>query len=215
MGKSNEIVIPWYARNLVGNLGSTCWLGLSGHDALTTRVKSEHHDFYDLTLKNWDINAAWTLDAKYDTIVCTRCAYFSRDPSDFLTRCIASLNSGGRLIVDWGLGDHWRFPYKVGWHRSDKTEHEYCDYGSTRSYLNSFCGFSNMEQDVNVMRFRSLIKKFGYDDERTLSDIIHAEVPSYVDDIMSVVTANIDVDTLCLWPDAPQLYVLYVISDIR
>ena len=66
-------------------------------------------DLYDLQLGNWDINSEWSLPKKYDTIICTRCAYFAKDPKDFIKRCYNNLKKNGTLYVDWALGDHWRF----------------------------------------------------------------------------------------------------------
>ena len=33
---------------------------------------------------NWDINTDWELKKKYNTIICTRCAYFAKNPEDFI-----------------------------------------------------------------------------------------------------------------------------------
>ena len=48
--------------------------------------RTHHGDLYDLQLGNWNINSDWSLEKKYDTIICTRCPYFAKDPEDFIER---------------------------------------------------------------------------------------------------------------------------------
>jgi len=85
-------------------------------------------DLYDLSLGNWEINSEWKLPRKYDTIICTRCAYFAKDPDDFIKQCYDNLNENGLLYVDWGLGDHWRFAeFKVGWVKGGEQEYAFGD----------------------------------------------------------------------------------------
>jgi len=95
-------------------------------------------DCYDLKLGNWNINSEWELDKKYDTIVSLRCPYFAKDPEDFIKRCYRHLNESGKLYVDWGLGDHWRFDkFKIGWVKDG--EHEYA-YKEDNFLWSAVCG---------------------------------------------------------------------------
>ena len=64
-------------------------------------------DYYDRQLNNWDINDEWVLNGQYDTIICTRCAYFAKDPVAFMHRLRNHLMPTGKFFVDWGRGDHW------------------------------------------------------------------------------------------------------------
>lgn len=185
-------------------------LGAEGHNEMTRAVcdasgRVEVFDFYDLQLGNWDINADWRLKRDdYDLIILTRCAYFAADPSDLIRRCRRHTLHTGHVLIDWGLGDHWRFPeYRVGWERNGV--HEYHDYGEHRSYLHSCFWEPKFEQEHAVEMFRDMICQHGYSDDRSLTDIVNEEIPRLVnsDDHMPCL-----IDFLSLWPDSPQLYIL-------
>ena len=121
MGRSDTHLGAFYRPHIKLN-GDVALLG----DA--DSIRAPVGDLYDLQLGNWNINSDWSLEKKYDTIVCTRCPYFAKDPEDFIRRCHDHLNPGGRLIVDWGLGDHWRFDnYKIGWVKNGEHEYHYTD----------------------------------------------------------------------------------------
>ena len=107
MGRSDPHVLTFYNKT-VKPKGSIALLGFSNNNFY-------NGDLYDLSLDNWNINSEWILKKKYDTIICTRCAYFAEDPWDFIERCHEHLNKDGVLYVDWGLGDHWRFEGVRGW----------------------------------------------------------------------------------------------------
>ena len=80
MGKSDAIIFPEYVQALSQidrKINSVAFLGFSAENSLTRRILCENRSFYDLSLGNWNINSDWSLDKKYDLIVCTRCAYFS------------------------------------------------------------------------------------------------------------------------------------------
>jgi SAM-dependent methyltransferase len=176
-------------------------IGNTTENWLTSRIHADK-EFYDLQLKNCDINDnAWSPKNVYDLIICTRCAYFAKDPDGFVKRCLSWLNTGGILFIDWGLGDHWRFPkFKVGWVRDN--EHEYAEYCGKKHFLYSCMWSHELEQNVATIDFKRNIERFGYDPDRMMSEILLAEVPS--------VYAGADVkrtELLTLWPDTPQLYI--------
>ena len=94
MGRSDPHVLSFYNKTIKPR-GTTALLGFSNNNFY-------NGDLYDLSLDNWNINSEWMLDKKYDTIICTRCAYFAEDPWDFVERCYENLNKNGVLYVDWG-----------------------------------------------------------------------------------------------------------------
>jgi len=204
MGKSDSIVFNEYKALLSGiEPASVAFLGFSAENDFTRSVVCKIREFYDLSLENWQINSDWSLRQNYDLIVCTRCPYFARHPWDFVDRCHNHLNPGGYLLLDWGLGDHWRFPdYKVGWRRGGEHEFAYCS-----KYLPDNCLWSCMwrksfEEEDEVKAFWSNVAgRFGYSKDETLSDVVAREVPALVD---------YDYDKIkfkFLWPDSPQLYI--------
>ena len=124
MGKSDNIIFGIYMSKINEWLGTLefqniAFLGQAGENPLSEVISSTgKRDFFDLSLNNWNINDKdWEIENNsYDLIVCTRCAYFAKNPLDFITKCHGLLKPGGSMLVDWGLGDHWRFEnYKVGW----------------------------------------------------------------------------------------------------
>ncbi len=84
MGKSNPIYFPWI-QSLIKPKGDVALLGFSDNTYF-------NGDLYDLSLNNWNINSDWKLPQKYDTIICTRCAYFAKHPEDFIKRCYNNLS---------------------------------------------------------------------------------------------------------------------------
>lgn len=168
MGISNAIVIPFYRRHIVNIKGDVALLGDSNNNMFDG-------DLYDLDLGNWEINSEWELDNKYDTIICTRCAYFSSRPEDFIKRCHDNLNENGLLYVDWGVGDHWRFPeFKVGWiDKNGKQEYAYTD----NNYLWSMVWSNNFLDNAQCSIFEKEIIKRGYS---SLEEAIRSEVPSII-----------------------------------
>lgn len=163
-------------------------------------------DFFDIQLGNWDINSDRELGKMYDTIICTRCAYFAKDPVAFMQRIHDHLNDHGRFFVDWGLGDHWRFEaFKVGWIRDG--EHEYC-YGEDNKLWSTFWT-DKFLQDSEFKRFVEMVSeidpRYAID---SIKEQIYDEVPSIItsDDIVSIF-GGFNGRTLALWPNAPQFYV--------
>ncbi len=201
MGKSDPYVFTWYAKNLPSDAQKIAILGSTSESFVREAFPNAQIDLFDIQLKNWDINDPnWKIELNYyDLVVCTRCAYFSRDPRDLIDRCLTLIKTGGCVFIDWGYGDHWRFEkFKVGWLKDG--EHEYASYKGHTSHLYSGIWNPNWENDSAVLEFKKNIQKFDYNE--TLSEILNQEVPylHLIDDV--------DVKFLSLWPDRPQLYLL-------
>ena len=194
MGRSDTVLGPFYNQRIT-QIGDVALLGFVDNNWFSG-------DLYDRSLDNWNINSPWKLPKKYDTIICTRCAYFAKYPEDFILRCHNALNANGRLYVDWGLGDHWRFEnYKIGWVKDDEQERHYGD----KNYLWSTVWDDSFEEDKNFKLFSERVKKFGYDN---VKQAIFNEVPSILDLSFVKKYFNIDYKHLTLWDDLPQLYIL-------
>lgn len=202
MGKSDSIILPEYIK-LTSGLKPECiaFLGFSNSNAFTDSFNADK-EFYDLS-NGWNINDEWSLRQTYDLIACTRCPYFSRDPVDFLDRCRRHLNPGGRIFLDWGLGDHWRFKkYKVGWVRD--VEHEYAYVPD--NFLYSCLWRKSFEHNLVVQDFWNNVRgKFGYSDSDSLDVIVRQEVPKVIDYEFEKIKFKF------LWPDLPQLYIMTLI----
>ena len=202
MGKSDAFIFPEYA-NILPSLvyNSIAFLGFSQENDFTKRIKSlQTRHFYDLSLKNWNINDPWKLQQKYDLIVCTRCAYFSKNPKDFIDKVKDNLVKDGLALVDWGLGDHWRFSkYKVGWTKDG--EHEYAYEKNNKLYS---CFWSEeLLKDREVELFWNSVKSYNNDyKSMQLCEVIVQEVPSLV------YYKTEKIITKFLWPDCPQLYII-------
>jgi SAM-dependent methyltransferase len=114
------------------------------------------------------------------------------------------LKPGGKLLIDWGLGDHWRFEnYKVGWVKDGEHEWAYEEDNFLWSYIwDDEYEFINTE----VIKFKDRIKKLGYDGNN-LKDIIKNEVPViFIAHPGSFGEKNMKISHLALWEDLPQLY---------
>ena len=194
MGRSDPYIFSFY-RNTIKPAGDTALLGFTSNNFF-------NGDLYDLRLGNWDINSDWQLSKKYDTIICTRCAYFAKEPEQFIKRCYDNLNDGGQLFVDWGLGDHWRFDdYKVGWVKNGEHEYAYKEgnYLWSTIWNDSFLG----NEQFNV--FHQRVKKFGYKD---IKKEIFQEVPRVLltEDVEKYFSSSYSL--MALWEDNPQIYIL-------
>lgn len=164
MGNSDKITIPFFKRN-IEPVGKVALLGFSNNNIFDG-------DLYDITLGNWDINKNWNLKGKYDTIICTRCSYFCKNLESFFEQSFDSLNEGGHLYVDCGLGDHYRFKnYKVGWLKDG--EHEWGHFEG--NYLWSTMWSEKFESNPQYARFEKLINKYNY---INLKDSIFKECPN-------------------------------------
>lgn len=194
MGKSDGYLRPFYKKN-ISPKGTTALLGF-------TNNKWFKGDLYDRALGNWDINSFDVLPKKYDTIISLRCPYFAKNPLKFIGSCAMSLNPGGKVFLDWGLGDHWRFKeYKVGW-KSEK-EHEYA-YGKD-NYLWSCLWDQSFEENKEVQSFKKRIDRLGY--KGSLTSHVLKEVPSILrlQDLANLF--KVKLSFLALWETMPQLYI--------
>jgi len=205
LGRSDPIVFEWYSDKIRVVKGSdVLFLGQPRH-SLFTQTLDCRADFRDITLGNWDIKHDLVTDRLYDAVICTRCAYFSPRPKSLVSQCLSVLRPGGKLFIDWGLGDHWRFPtFSVGWNRGD--EKEFAVYACERQYLRSAVWRESLEQDDQVLDFKRNIQKFGY------SGMLGQTIRQEVDSVYEIPDSAI-VSCLSLWPDSPQLYILLEISN--
>ena len=128
MGRSDPYLKKFYMSMVEGEEYETIGLfGQAEDNFISSALKSSKRYFYDMSLKNWNINAfPYNVEEKFDLIVCTRCAYFSKNPGKMLEEFFQMLNPGGTILIDWALGDHWRFEdYKVGWIKNSEQEYAY------------------------------------------------------------------------------------------
>lgn len=193
MGRSNQYIIPFYYKHIEPK-NETALLGFSENSIF-------HGDLYDLSIGNWNINKNWKLKKKYDTIICTRCAYFSKDLKNFFKKCYEHLNENGNLYVDFGLGDHWRFDnYKIGWVKDGEQEYAY----EKDNYLWSTIWKDSFLEHPHYKLFSKRVEKFGYNNVKSS---IFKEVPEILllDNIKKF---DIQYDMITLWEDLPQLYIL-------
>lgn len=207
MGRSDDLVFPEYSKILQGipQLNSVAFLGSKEDNRFTATLQAKRRDFYDLQLGNWNINSDWTLPQKYDLIVCTRCAYFSNSPDVFVEKCKSYLAPKGHALIDWGLGDHWRFSeYKVGWVRNGEHEFAY----DKDNFLFSCLWRQDFEDQVEVKKFWGSIRgRFGYTGNESLTSIVASEIPKIVDYQFSKIRFK------HLWYDSPQLYIMTLIEN--
>lgn len=208
MGKSDPLIFAEYSKILEGELNfcnSIAFLGFNQENYWTSSIPGEIRHFYDIQLNNWNINDDWSLQQNYDLIICTRCAYFSKNPRTFIEKCKLHLTENGKALIDWGLGDHWRFKnYKVGWERGGEREFAY----KPDNFLYSCYWDDQLAQDITVKEFWKHVsnnKNFGYAIEDEISEVVKKEVPQLV----KYETKKIK--TIFLWPEQPQLYIITLI----
>ena len=194
MGRSNALLFPFY-KKFIKPQGEVALLGFTDNGLF-------EGDLYDLQLNNWNINDNWELEKKYDTIISLRCPYFSKDPENFIKKCYNSLNKYGRLYVDWGMGDHWRFEnYKVGWVKDGEHEHAY----GKDNFLWSTVWDDSFLKDHQFELFRARAARYGYKD---IKKSIFEEVPKVLEINFIKKYFDISYNIIALWPEEPQLYVL-------
>ncbi len=194
MGRSDPWIRKFYNSHIKPK-GSTALLGFTDNSFF-------HGDLYDLRLGNWDINSDWFLDKKYDTIISLRCPYFAKDPKAFIRKCHEHLNDEGKLYVDWGLGDHWRFDkYKIGWFKDGEREHCYGE----ENYLWSMVWDDSLLRDEQFKLFSKRVEKFGYKD---VKKAVYDEVDIIMELEFVAKYFKIGYSTLALWQDNPQFYIL-------
>lgn len=200
MGKSNYYLNPIYEKILPKSKP----MALLGFDNIPNFIKNkENIDLYDLKLNNFEINSDWELNRKYNSIICTRCLYFCKDPIKFFEKCKTYLHEDGQIFVDFGLGHHWsKFNnFKVGWTKDGEHEWEYQE----GNYLWSCIWDDEFLKDEQVQLFQQRIKKFGYND---LTLAVRDEVPSLIKkNDLERLFSEVDLRFLALWEDMPQLYI--------
>lgn len=202
MGKSDPVAFATYLSLLPNReYNNVAFLGFQGNNAFTDAIKSSTKDFYDLQLNNWNINSpSWNIEKEYDLVVCTRCPYFSKDPLEFVENCMSIMKDGGNLLIDWGLGDHWRFPkYKVGWIKDGEHEWAY----NKDNFLWSTIWHDVFLENPEFKLFSKWVQKFGYDD---VSEAIKQEVPSILNLKDIADRMHIQYVLKAAWEDSPQLY---------
>ncbi len=215
MGKSDPIIFNSYLSilNQQSVYRDVGFFGFVKHNTFTSFIECEKAHFYDLELENWNINNfPYNVDKKFDLIVCTRVAYFCRDTEKMIHEFIKLLKPGGKILIDWGLGDHWRFDdYKIGWVKSN--EHEWCY--EEDNYLHSTIWDDSFLQHPEFISFVKNTEKFGYN-LSSVKDSIYKEVPDVYeflkDEKMIQSTKSIDMSILSLWEDKPQLYVIMLLE---
>jgi SAM-dependent methyltransferase len=213
MGKSDPYVFSAYKQffNHYNNLKNTnsqfesvCFLGQDKDNGFTKIIEANNRDFFDISLENWNINEfPYSFERKYDLIVCTRCPYFCNDPSRFLKELSIFLNPGGRIFLDWGLGDHLRYEkFRVGF--QDENEKEQCYFEG--NYMSSCLWDEEFMNQDGTKIFNDRIKKYGYEN---LNEAVHKEVPNVVN-IKDLKENFANTSTFCfpLWEEMPQLYII-------
>jgi len=188
MGMSDAFMVPFYKNN-ISVKGKTALLGFTDNEMF-------EGDLYDLQLtdeQHWDINSDWNLSSKYDTIICLRCAYFAKNPEEFIKKCYEHLNPDGHLYVDWGIGDHWRFEdYKIGWVKGPEQEYAYKE----ENYLWSFVWDDSFLEDEEFKIFSRGVIKHGYSD---VPRSIFEEVPEVLQVQEVSKLFDVSIATLSLW----------------
>lgn len=205
MGRSDPIVFSHYLSLIPNrNYEKVCFLGFTGPNNFTKEIPSKFTYFFDISLNDWNINDDdWKMGkTKYDLIVCTRCPYFSKDPAIFFKKCFEMLSPGGLILVDWGLGDHWRFEdYKIGWKKGDDQEYAYFE----DNFLWSTVWDDSFLKHPEFLKFEKWVKKFGYD---SVKESIMNEVPSVTSLADVNHLFNFRYNLLTLWEEKPQLYIM-------
>ena len=209
MGKSDPYLVNFYTSFLESNkqYQSVGFFGQKEENFISSRIISKERKFYDLSLNNWNINThPYNIEDKFDLIVCTRCAYFSNEPLRVIKSFIEMINPGGSILIDWGLGDHWRFKnFKVGWLKGGEQEYAY----ATDNFLWSYACYENFEDHEQVKLFKKNIERYNY--KEYIRKTIKREIPVLLD-VKDIDNCCIKANHLFLWPDKPQLYSCFLIT---
>ena len=194
MGRSDPHMFRLYTENIKPR-GEVAQLG-------STDNRLFRGDLFDRGLNNWEINSDWELGSKYDTIICTRCAYFAKDLAGFFKRAHDHLEDGGVLYVDFGVGDHWRYDnYKIGWKKDGEQESAYWD----DNYLWSSVWDDRLLEDDEFKKFCKYVEKKGYTDVKTA---LFDETPEIMELDKLKDMFDVTYETLTLWEESPQFNVL-------
>lgn len=213
MGKSDPYIFNFYLNNfpIQKVYNKAAFFGQAKDNGFTSLISCKSKNFYDLSKKNWNINSfpyKIEKDKKFDLVVCTRCAYFSKHPKKMIESFSKILKKDGILFIDWGLGDHWRFKdYVVGWKKGDQHEWAY----EEDNFLWSSVWEESFLKNKQVELFSKHIEKFGYNN---LPETVEKEVPRKIslEEIKSYNFTVENQDFLFLWPDKPQLYIKLILK---
>ena len=212
MGRSDPHVFNFYVnvlnkKNVYDSIG---FFGFSKPNQFSDWFVAKNKCYYDIELDNWNINHfPYDVREKFDLIVCTRVAYFSKDPKMMLTQFKNFLKPDGKILVDWGLGDHWRFQdFAIGWKHHGYQEFAYRE----KNYLWSSYHSKNLKSKKNYALFEHFCKRFGYD---YVESAIDKEVDVIITDKdVRDIGYNIEEEQcLFLWPESPQLYTCLLLSN--
>ena len=213
MGKSDPYVFRYYLetlyktinQNKIKNIENCAFFGFSKSNTLTNAINFKNKKYFDLELCNWNINDyPYQVNEKFDLIICTRVAYFCKQPKKLLSEFYKILNDEGIILIDWGMGDHWRFKeFKIGWVKNN--EHEYA-YHDDNFLWSGFYDKKIMKNCPHYIKFLECCKsKKGYKDPQVS---IIKEFPKLIEleDFETCGYQILNIENLFLWPDNPQLY---------
>jgi len=211
MGKSDPHIFRFYSQQLESQeFKSSGFFGQPGENNFSRWIVSQDKNFYDLSLSNWKINSfPYQVNKKFDLIVCTRCAYFSKYPQKLIKEFSNMLTPNGKILIDWGIGDHWRFKnYKIGWVKEG--EHEWCYHED--NFLWSGYMSKKMTNCDDYKKFEKACQKFGYEN---VEKAFQHEIPCKIDEntIKKQGLKIIKESSLFLWPESPQLYTALVLEN--
>lgn len=215
MGKSDPFVFNFYLDSIKGNLkkeyNSVAFFGQEKDNIFTKTINAKNRHFFDLSLENWDINKfPFACEEKFDLIICTRVGYFSKNPKKLLIEFKKHLVDGGKILIDWGLGDHWRFKdFKVGWKKKNHKEFAYLE----DNFLSSaFFDLDLLDKSKNFKLFKESCKNFGYNDI-TLSTIREeSDIVFSLEEIKEAGLKILSITDLYLWPKSPQYYICFILE---
>ena len=214
MGKSDPYVFRFYAQQLnKKGYENVAFFGQPGQNIFSNFINADKEYFYDLSLDNWEINTfPYNIDTleKFDLIVCTRCAYFSKYPKKMLSEFKSMLRPEGVILIDWGLGDHWRFEqFKVGWVKNG--EHEWA-YNKNNRLWSTYLS-EDIKNTSCYIDFEYHCQKYIIDN--SLEKTIYKEVPVKISkkNIDELKLKVIRAESLFLWPQSPQLYILLLLGN--
>ena len=210
MGKSDPYVFNFYNKCIPQNsLGDVAFLGYPNHNSFSKNLNFKSCDFYDIKLKNWNINSyPYRFKKKYDMFIVTRVAYFCKNPEKMLSNIKKHLNKGGMILIDWGVGDHWRFKeFSVGWKSNALHEWAYKE----DNFLHSAYLSNEMVDSKEFQMFQDHCKKFNY---TSIKKAIFEECPSIVtrESFLKNKFSILKEEYLFLWPVSPQLYTCLLVK---
>jgi hypothetical protein len=217
MGQTDVMLNPIYAEKTKDFNGLVLCIGFRKRPAWLPRscvadCRDLYHEDED---KQLDINEAienWTIDNYdiYDGIVCTRVAYFSKSPIELVERLSIVGKKNCKILIDWGIGDHWRFePLNVGWYHPDGVQ-EFA-YASG-NFLWSTVWNNDWASDSEVWDFFLAMERHDKKYDMTLGNTtnqILEEFPVVVNTRAFEKHMTGEWTHHMFWPEAPQLYHIF------